>query len=158
MFSFLKIFLGWPVSILALIFIFKLLIGKTGMIIPNISQINIPVLSLGLICYVFYFFLRSYVWKKTLSVKGYDFPLKEVSFLWGSSEFKRYVPGNIWSFLGRTVQFSERGVPKKIIVSCLLIEIEFLFLFLKISFRVFSLPCFILAPKITPLRHSLGNL
>lgn len=56
--------------------------------------------------------------------KGAKIPLREVFFLWSSSEIKRYIPGNIWSILGRTFLFEEKGITKKEIGLSLLIEAE----------------------------------
>lgn len=120
----LKIILGWPISAVAIFFIFKTIFEKTGDIAPYISSINYFLVFLSLVSYVTFYFIRAYVYKKVLAQKGYNLPLKKVSFLWGTSELKRYTPGNIWSFLGRTFLFSKEGIPKKDIGLSILYEIE----------------------------------
>lgn len=124
----LKLLFGWPLSFLALFFIYKTIASKTDLVLPNIKDINLQVLIYSVFCFLLYFGIRSYFWKNVLKIKGNDIPLKESTFLWMSSELKRFIPGNIWSFLGRTTLFSSRGVPTKNIVTSLIIEAQF-FLF-----------------------------
>lgn len=125
-YSLVKYILGWPLSIIAIFFILKLIYSKSNSLLPNIKQINISLLLLGIVCFVFYYFFRAFLWQIIIKEKGVKLPLKELAFVYSSAQLKRFVPGNIWSFLGMTVAFSERGVPKKVIMSSFLIEIEFL--------------------------------
>jgi uncharacterized membrane protein len=67
------------------------------------------------------------------------------------SELKRYIPGNIWSFLGRTVVFQEKGIPKKDIARGMIIETE-LFIIGSIIVSLLALPFFI------PRHHFLSWL
>lgn len=94
---------------------------------------------LGIICFVLFYLLRSFLWKMMLLGKGHNISFKETSFLWGASELKRFVPGNIWSFLGKGVAFSQKGVQRNIITHLLLIEAEF-FLIGCMIVSLFSFP------------------
>lgn len=143
--NFLKLILGWPLSLAALFFIFQRIISKTENLSLDFKQINVQLLIYGIICFLIYFFLRSYLWQKILKTKGYHLIFKESAYLWAASELKRFVPGNIWAFLGRAMLFSEKGISKKTIASSMLIEIEF-FIFgtfivslLAISFIAYNL-------------------
>jgi uncharacterized membrane protein len=77
-----------------------------------------------LISFIFFYYLRAYIWYRLLQGYKYDIPFKESTFLWGISELKRYTPGNVWAFLGRTVTFGEKGVKKKDMGTLLIIEAE----------------------------------
>ncbi|HSX40676.1 MAG TPA: DUF2079 domain-containing protein, partial [Candidatus Saccharimonadales bacterium] len=134
-----KFFIGWPVSILALIFIIKIVLPKATLVLPKFSQLNVPVLLLGIVSFSFYFVFRAQVFRKILEQKGHTFSYKQTCFLWEMSELKRYVPGNIWSFLGRSVLFGRAGVDRKTIVSALLIEAELVVLS-GLIFSLFPLP------------------
>src|SRR3989344_2408284 len=125
LFSFLKFFIGWPISALAIFFMIKIFLPQYQLIFTNSKNPNIFLLTLGIICFVLFYFLRSFLWKMMLFGKGYDIPFKEAAFLWGASELKRFVPGNIWSFLGKGIAFSQKGVKGNIITHLLLIEAEF---------------------------------
>ena len=48
----------------------------------------------------------------------------QTAYLWEISEFKRYMPGNIWSFLSRVSLFENEGVEKKLVGLALLDEIQ----------------------------------
>lgn len=136
----LKFAIGWPLSLLALYFIAKTFLPKSQEIAQNLSNMNGWLLGIGMLCFLMYYFLRSIVWQLLLTGFGYKVPLHETIFLWASSEFKRYIPGNIWSFLGRTISFSEKGVRKKDVARGLLIEAEMILIgcifvsFLSVSF------------------------
>jgi hypothetical protein len=64
------------------------------------------------------------LWQKILEFKGYKLPLMKTAYLWEFSEFKRYVPGNVWSFLSRVSLFENAGVEKKVSGLALLDEIQ----------------------------------
>lgn len=122
-----KFILGWPLIIAAIFFIGHYLKSASGSI--NLAfHINIALLFLGIFFFMLYFFIRSYFWREILRQTDRDvkLTLKESSFLWAASEIKRFVPGSLWSFLGRTMAFSEKKFSKKTIITLLLIESEFL--------------------------------
>lgn len=47
-------------------------------------------------------------------------------WFWGSAELKRYIPGNIWSLIGRATNFSQKNISKSVIFSTSLLEAEFI--------------------------------
>lgn len=128
MLSLFKNLLGWPLSILAIFFIFKTIFSQKEPVSVSFGDINIGLLFLGFSCFLTYFFLRCYQWKKILQEYGHNLPMKEVAFLWSFAEIRRFIPGKIWPFLGRTMLFAERGISKKLIISSLVIESELLLL------------------------------
>ncbi|MBI2074725.1 MAG: DUF2079 domain-containing protein [Candidatus Levybacteria bacterium] len=124
----LKFFLGWPITIIAFFFILKTILTRKDFLAYDLIQFNPVLLALGMLCFFIYYFLRGYLWQKIIGNKGFNVSLRETMFLWELTELRRFVPGNIWSFLSRTVFFSEKKIPSKIIISSLIIEVEFLFL------------------------------
>jgi len=78
--------------------------------------------------FVFLFIIsyEAYILETTRQQAGYEIAYKDTNFIWASSELQRYIPGNIWSFLGRTVLLTEKGMTKKDILQCTLFEIELL--------------------------------
>ena len=120
----LKFTIGWPLSLIALGFIVKLLISQSNIIFKQIGSLNIFLLLWGMIFLTLYFFLRGFLWKEILKEYGYEIRYKEAIYTWGISEVRRFIPGNIWSFLSRTVLFGEKNIPKNIIFSSLFIEAQ----------------------------------
>lgn len=118
----LKLLLGWPISFLALFFLFKTFSPKTESIFQHIHSINGLFLFFGILCFLFYFFVRALLWQYILKEKEHFLPFKESTFLWEMSEFKRFVPGNIWSLFGRMVSFSQKNVSKKTVFSAMVLE------------------------------------
>lgn len=125
LFPLVKILLGWPISLLALIFIFRTITAQKGSISLSLQEVNLPIFFFGLLVLLLYFFLRSFFWQQILKEKGYELPVREIAWLFASSELKRYAPGKIWSFLGRAMLFSKQGVKNKDVFSGLLIEAGF---------------------------------
>lgn len=59
-----------------------------------------------------------------MEFKGYKLRFMKSAYLWEISEFKRYVPGNVWSFLSRVSLFENIGVNAKTAGLALLDEIQ----------------------------------
>ena len=120
--STLSFVIGWPLSLIALFFILKLIFPHIDEIRSSLTTINYWMMAIGTLCFLTYYFLRSSIYQKILSFLGYSLSLRESAFYWGQSELQRYIPGNIWSFLGRSVLFSRKQVEKKDIATSLIVE------------------------------------
>ncbi len=123
-----KFLIGWPISFLALFFLVRFFLSKSGTIFPTLQTANYFFIVCGVFCFLIYFFLRALLWQKILENKKHIIPYKEVCFLWASSEIKRYIPGNIWSLVTRTMLFSEKKIDKKIVFIGLLTEAKYVVL------------------------------
>lgn len=119
-----KFLAGWPLSILALYFIWQVISPNFEDLFINLKNVNFYLLSAGVICFIVVLFLRSFIWNRLLEEKGYQISLKQATYLWAISEFKRYIPGNIWSLVGRAVLFSQTGVRKRDTGALLIIEAQ----------------------------------
>ncbi|HEX7042560.1 MAG TPA: DUF2079 domain-containing protein [Patescibacteria group bacterium] len=135
--SFSKFIIGWPLSLLALFFVGKILLEKA----PTISQIihlNYTFLFLGILSYFLYFIFRVAFWKKLTDQKDIKTIFLTSAYRFSISEIKRYVPGNIWSFVGRAQSYSSHNISKKSFAHLLFLEILFL-LVATILISLFSL-------------------
>ena len=133
-----KFFIGWPISAVAIFFIGRIIFSQFNLVTPYIKIPTLLPLITGVICFVIFYFGRAFLWKKLLEEKRHNIEFKEVSFLWGMSELKRFAPGNIWSFLGRTFSFSKIGVDNKTIISLIFAEIG-LFVVASLLLSLFSI-------------------
>ncbi|HSW87689.1 MAG TPA: DUF2079 domain-containing protein [Candidatus Saccharimonadales bacterium] len=122
----LKFVIGWPLTIVALFFIIKFIAPNIPSIVIAIRSLNFLLLILGILCLIIYFFIRCFFWQQMILQKGVRIAFKEMTWLWGSSEFHRYIPGNIWTFLGRTTNFAQKNISKKVTLSLFLQEVEFI--------------------------------
>src|SRR5882762_9077246 len=123
-----KFLLGWPLSFVALIFIVRIISPTIGDLGSYLLQINIFFLFLSFLCFLSYYSLRSFFWYKLLRYKNHRLSFRETAYFWSISEIKRFIPGNIWSLLGKTHAFSQHNITKKTIFSFFIIEAEFLIL------------------------------
>src|SRR5258708_30403419 len=123
-----KFYIGWPLSVVSIFFIGKIIFSNTVSIVNSLAHLNFYLLFLSLVSFVVYFFIRVYFWQVLLRLKGHDLSMKEISYVWGFSEVKRYVPGNIWSILSRANSFAEWNVPRGTIFSSFAIEAIFIVL------------------------------
>lgn len=127
-YNLLRFIIGWPLSLIALLFIAKLIAPQISTLTSNLNHISLPLLSLAIAFFLVYFFIRGYIWKRMIKHSGHQISYKDANFIWASSEMKRYIPGNIWSFLGRAVMFAEKGISKKDIAKYSIIEMELIIL------------------------------
>ena len=148
---YIKLLIGWPLSIIAILFITKFLLDNYSRISGRFGEIKIEFLFLSILLFFLYYFLRGFLWKQILESKEQKVNFFENLYRYEVSELKRFVPGNIWSFLSRGVQFSELGVDKKIVGVSILMEIQ---LVLSGSF-LFSLLCFPLILNDAVLREKI---
>ena len=126
--STLKFLIGWPLSIIALIFVFKIISPNVSLISKSLFKINVLFIVFSILSFISYFFFRCLLWKKIVDNKGNKASFKEITYLWAFSELKRYIPGNIWSLLARGTSSLENGLEKKDAASSLVIEIELIIL------------------------------
>lgn len=124
-FKTLKFFIGWPLSLAALYFIFRLLFIKINTF-SAISSLNYASLLTGIICFLLFFLLRSLLWNYLIRSQGYPVPFTTSAYHFAASELKRYIPGNIWSFLSRSIVFADKGMTKKDLTRGIIIEAELL--------------------------------
>jgi len=78
------------------------------------------------------------LWQELIKHKKVKIPLKETVFLWSMSEINRYIPGNIWSFLSRSIRFGQKNMTKKDIATSLVHESVFV-LIASVCISLFSL-------------------
>jgi uncharacterized membrane protein/uncharacterized membrane protein YbhN (UPF0104 family) len=139
LYSILKFAIGWPLSLLAFIFIGKIILEQAPLLMPHITALNPTLLFYGIVSFIIYYFLRSIIWHRILKDFGYKIAFRESNYLWAMSELKRYIPGNIWSFLGRAILFGKHKVDKKDVGKGLIYEAE-IFVIGSIIVSLLSLP------------------
>jgi uncharacterized membrane protein/uncharacterized membrane protein YbhN (UPF0104 family) len=118
----LKYLLGWPFSIVAFIFILRLILPHIPSFSSNLQSLNLYLLLTGIGCFLLFYFIRAYVWHRLLKIHTKNITYKKAAYLWSVSELKRYIPGNFWGFLGRTLLFSDTGIKKQEIGKLVIVE------------------------------------
>jgi len=124
LYSLLKFLVGLPLTLLALFFIFKTILPQASTLSSHIHSLHIFLLLFGIFSFIIFYFVRSFIWYTILRAKSDMLTFKESSYLWALSNARRYIPGNIWSFLSATLLFEKKGFKKKDIGKSFIIEAE----------------------------------
>ncbi|MDO8513532.1 MAG: DUF2079 domain-containing protein [bacterium] len=114
------------VLILAAVFIGRFLWSGWPQLVNHIKYAKVGLILLGLVLFFIYFALRSIAWKVIMGTLGADLSIKKSGYIWFVSEFSRYIPGNVWSFLGRVYLSNKEKIPKRVTSLSLIFEIFYL--------------------------------
>ncbi|HEV2339876.1 MAG TPA: DUF2079 domain-containing protein [Patescibacteria group bacterium] len=125
--SAIKLLIGWPLSLTAIYFIGKLILGNTNAL-SAFTHIQPILLFLGMFSYCGYFLGRCIFWYQLLRLKHHEYSFGKTAFLWSYSELRRYIPGNFWSFISRVHFFETKIISKTAILRYQIIETAFLIL------------------------------
>lgn len=150
----LKFLIGWPLSILALIFLIRLILPQLSEVQSAISTLNPFLLTISILFFVGYYIGRTYLWHEMMKRKGVQMSFKKTMHLWSISEINRYIPGNIWSLLSRTMRFAEKKLTKKDIAASLFHET----LYVLIGALIISLVGVPMLLQIPYIRETVGFL
>lgn len=142
--KFIKTFFGVPLSIISFYFVGSILYQNRSVVFEQLREANILLLILGVLCVSVFFIIKASLWKKLLTLNGFDTPTPFTLFSYQFSELKRYTPGNIFSFIARISSFETVKVPKKITLKLIFIET----LLLILSSLVASIPAYFLFSKV----------
>lgn len=58
--------------------------------------------------------LEVWLWRRLLAALGYALPLRRAGGVWFLSNVARYIPGNVWQFLGMMELAAAQGVPRAV--------------------------------------------
>lgn len=114
--------LGWALSLVALVFVGKLLQTTDPGIWPKLRDVHLGLALLSLGIFQIWFLLRFWCWE--IISQHYGMIDQRTSHLrmWMVSEFMRYLPGNVWSFVARYRGARQRGGSRGGATISLLIE------------------------------------
>lgn len=152
--SILTFSVGWPLSCIAIFFLVRSFLSNTDNFTIDLFQLNWVFIFLGILCFMVYFYLRSYSWYLLLRYRGHDLELFESLFQWSFGQLKRYIPGNIWGVVGVSVHFNKKNVSKQNLASSFITESQ-LVLLAGSFIALFGMP---LITKVVPLGSWAGLL
>ena len=111
------------ILVIAVFYIAKTLSRNWPSVAAHLHTANWWLLLAGWCVFLVYFVLRATAWQLLMKSLGATIRPTEAARIWFLSEFSRYVPGNVWSFLGRVHLSEKSGVPRRITLVGLIIEI-----------------------------------
>lgn len=88
---------GWLVSLLTIVFVVRLVL-KSDISADDLVNIRWPLIGLSIVLLQVWYLIRAFMWSKLLGTGGWHWVgIRR----WIGSELLRYLPGNVWSFVGR---------------------------------------------------------
>ncbi len=108
----LRFFLGFPLTIIAFIFIGKIFYDNRLEIIQAIFNANVYFFLVGVLFLTCFFITKSFIWIEILRARGFTPPVRATLYKYSLSEIRRYIPGSIFAFISR-IGTHEREIPKK---------------------------------------------
>ena len=124
----LKKYLGPLLTLVALGFLIVTLVRDWPLVKGAIQNADWMWIAIGIIGYWYYFFLRGLGWRHTIGLFGHKLPTLTAITIWNHSEVARFIPGNVWSLVGRATLAEREGVPPKHTAASLVLEALFLVL------------------------------
>ncbi len=93
------------------VFFFRILAQSWASVQPSLHTLDWRWVGLAFVGFSVFTIFRVLAWQRILRALGYPLPLKESGRILMLSDITRYVPGNVWSILGRIRLSSDLGVP-----------------------------------------------
>lgn len=119
-----KFILGVPLTIISLLFVFRVLYTSASESAFQFTHIDIGQFAFGVFCLFFYFLLRGLAWCKVLRAVGHHVPWTQGAFLLSISELRRYIPGNIVAVASRVSAFEKFGITKRLLLASQVVELS----------------------------------
>lgn len=113
--------IGLP--LLILVFFFIQVKNNWGQLTAHSFQWNPWLLALGFVGFLLQELSFGIIWRAVLLRLGYRLSLRVSLRIYLSSEFVRYIPGNIWHVLTRILWVNKYGVPRSVALASMTIEL-----------------------------------
>ncbi len=110
----------------AVLFMIRTLGTHGAPVAQHVTHVNGLLLVVAWLGFVAYFLLRALAWQYLLAILGSRVSFTKAVSIWCLAEAQRYIPGNVWSLLGRTYLGQKAGLSRKPIVMSLVLEIALL--------------------------------
>lgn len=118
-----KIIFGIPLTIISFIFIGKIFVDSWSEISHLLQNANLTLIFIGTFFMLLFFLFRSFVWIKILKLyEKNTTPVSKQIYDYTLAETKRYIPGNIFSFVSRVQKFKSHTLSHKKLIFALVLE------------------------------------
>ncbi len=108
--------------VVALAFLAALVRGQWQALLAHDWQLAPGWAVLALIGLEFAWLFEAATWRIILTSLGGDLPYRKALFTWFLSNILRYIPGNIWQFLGMAELAGEAGVPRLVTLTSIILH------------------------------------
>jgi len=120
--SLLRDVLRWSLAAIIIFFLVQRLAHDWPTVRDSIDHLAWSWLALGSISGLGYFLFRIVAWQRALGSVGVRARYWAVGKVWMNGEIIRYIPGNVWSVVGRVAMASQLGAEKVAVFSSMVLE------------------------------------
>ncbi|MFH0829143.1 MAG: lysylphosphatidylglycerol synthase transmembrane domain-containing protein [Candidatus Kerfeldbacteria bacterium] len=117
-----RMILRWLIVIVIFYFLGERLIRDWPSVQDAYGRISWGWIVLGLIPGFLYFIPRIASWRSLLRNLGVQTRFWQAGKVWVNGEIVRYIPGNVWSILGRIAQAGSIGTTRTVVFSSMVLE------------------------------------
>ncbi len=115
--------LRWLVGLAVVVFLVRRLIRDWPLVEPSLANIDWRWLAIaGIVC-IAYFVFRILAWQFLLGSVGVRGRTAVIARVWMNGEVVRYIPGNVWSVLGRIAQATHLGTTRTVVFASMVLEV-----------------------------------
>lgn len=114
------------IVILILFFLTKALFNSWDQISKYSFKINYPLMSISVIIVCLAYFSAAFGWICTIKKLKQKLSLKNGLLIFFKAQISKYIPGTIWSYIGRIYMAKKQKIPKTITFISLILEAVFL--------------------------------
>ncbi|MCL5409368.1 MAG: DUF2079 domain-containing protein [Patescibacteria group bacterium] len=138
-FALLKRFATLAVLVLTSVFIIQVVFSNLTQIGDIWKNVSLDAILLSGVLFLLYLYFRAVSWFFILKSLGKYLALPDNFSTWFLGESARYIPGNVWSFLGRVYLAKQKNIPRRVTSLSLAIEISLLLM----TTAILSIPAII---------------
>lgn len=125
--------LGWGVSILTIIFVGRILV-RSNLTWSDLFGLRWGMVVIAVLLFQVWYVVRGWIWMRLLDEVGNSIQIRNVGKVgndiprvtrlrqWVASELLRYIPGNVWSFVGRYKGAKDAGSETKPAIATIVTE------------------------------------
>ena len=114
--------LRWLLAAVIIVFLVQRLARDWPQVRESIAHLKWMWLAVGSLPGLAYFFFRVVAWQRALESVGVPSKYWAAGKVWMNSEIIRYIPGNVWSVVGRVAMAPRLGAEKVAVFSSMVLE------------------------------------
>lgn len=120
--SLLRDMLRWALAVVIIVFLVQRLAHDWPTVRDSFDHLAWSWLAVGAIPGIGYFFFRIIAWQRALESVGVRAGYWPVGTVWMNGEIIRYIPGNVWSVVGRVAMAPRLGAERVAVFSSMVLE------------------------------------
>ncbi len=114
--------LRWTLAAAIIFFLVQRLVHDWPSVRDSFDHLAWSWLVLGSVPGLGYFFFRIIAWQRALESVGVRARYWPVGKVWMNGEIIRYIPGNVWSVVGRVAMAPKLGIERVVVFSSMVLE------------------------------------